>query len=172
MKQIYLILLSLIWLLAGCVNSNVTSFTDPDYVSTKYKHPIVWGMTKPIDAQQGIENKIVKYFKQAGVTATRGIDVFPPTKKLTEDTMKAALLKSEGDSLLVVKPKSATYQNLRTEATLYGNALEKVWIATIETKAENLEFSTTPVTELIYDSLAEKIVKKLLQDGIIGIGTK
>ena len=117
MKHIYLILLLFIGLPSGCVNSKITSFTDPDYASVKYDHPIVWAMTKPIDAQQGIENEIVKYFKQAGVNATRGIDVFPPTKKLTEETMKSALLKSEGDSLLVVKPKSATYQNLRTEVT-------------------------------------------------------
>ena len=172
MKYIYIIQIIFIWLLSGCVNSKVTSFTDPEYLSTKYHHPIVWAMTKPIDAQQGIENEIVNNFKKAGVTAIRGIDVFPPTKKLTEEAMKSALLKSEGDSLLIIKPKSATYQNLRTDVTLYGNALEKVWIATIETKSENLELTTTPTAELIYESLGEEIVKKLLHDGIIDSAEK
>ena len=124
-------------------------------------------MAKPIDAQQGIENELVNNFKKLGVIAIRGIDVFPPTKELTEEAMKSALLKSDGDSLLIIKPKSATYQNLRTDVTLYSNALEKVWIATVETKSDNLDLTPTPTSELIYESLGEEIVMKLLQDGII-----
>ena len=166
-KSIYITFTFLV-LLSGCASTTVSSFVDPEYATEKYSRPIVWGKIAPLEDRQRLENGIVKNFRNKGVNAIPGTQVFPPTRDITKEFIASALVKSGGDSLFIVSLKTGSnLYHMEYEATLYGNKIHKVWVGSVVTELQQAGVSNSQSNDVVFESTAEEIVNKIITDGVI-----
>lgn len=79
-----------VFLIAGCATANLSSYQDPKYANKRYSSFVVVTNFSDLDATRFIESKACEEFAKRGVQCKRGIDVFPPTRTLTNEQWVAA----------------------------------------------------------------------------------
>ncbi len=140
--------------LAGCASTDMTSFKDPSYASTSFDRILVVANLSNLDWRQQIESRLVQEFQEKGIFAMKGMDLFPPTRTLTDDQKISLLTENKIDSYILidvgetgtqqvyipqtgsstktegnvnVSGNTATYREKSTTTTYGGYTVSKPW---------------------------------------------
>jgi hypothetical protein len=89
--------------ISGCVNSNITSYTDP----TAHRHPaytsvIVFGLGMGLQDTETVESGATGALGKLGVQSFRGVDILPPTRTLSREDAAKAIAATGAQSALVI----------------------------------------------------------------------
>ncbi len=108
------------------------SFVDPDYQNYKAKNILLVVKGRSNEMQIETERYLKKYFAKTRVKITALRNIFPPTRKWTNEEMYQILLNRKVDSILTVtegnRSKKTTQYATRTnsntniQGTTYGNS--------------------------------------------------
>jgi hypothetical protein len=96
--------------LTGCASSTVSSYLEAGSRTQPFTHLIVVASNLPLEERLAAEQAMAKTMKAAGVRATVGTEVMPPTR-LNDAAFTAAAIKNsgaEGALVLFEKGKGAT----------------------------------------------------------------
>jgi len=149
-------------------STKVTSHVDPEYRSEKYNRPVIFASISPLSDKKLLENSFVNELKLNNIDAYPGTEVFSPTRELTEEYIVSALKNTDADSVLIVTMTSVSDDlRIQFETKVLGNKLHTVWIGSAETKLQAGGISNDSTMEIIFNSVAEKIVQQLMIDGVI-----
>jgi hypothetical protein len=104
MKSFTTIAVGLITLfsLFGCASTKMTSFKDPAFQSVSFKRILVVANTSDLEWRRKIEARMVQAFREVGVFAIEGVQLFPPTRELTDDEKVNILLQNNIDAYVSV----------------------------------------------------------------------
>ncbi|MBN1397199.1 MAG: hypothetical protein JXA06_04120 [Bacteroidetes bacterium] len=103
MKIIILILYtSLLIGFFGCASTNITSFIDPDYKTTNFTRVLIIANLSDLQWRQQIESRLVQEFRDNGIFALEGINLFPPTREFTEQEKIDLLIQNKIDSYILI----------------------------------------------------------------------
>ena len=100
-------------LLAGCTFSNVASYVDKGSDVRPFKHLIVVAGNLPLGERQAAEQKMASVLQKAGLQATLGTDVMPPTRLNDQAYINQQIAASGADGILQL------YQTDRSSRTAY-----------------------------------------------------
>ncbi|MFP4527788.1 MAG: hypothetical protein ACLFQX_04495 [Candidatus Kapaibacterium sp.] len=89
-------------ILAGCASTETTSFRDPEFIGKQYDKICVYADITDLKYRLLIENEMVKEFREAGVNAVRGYDLFPPTREWSDDDIHRALVDKSIEGYLLI----------------------------------------------------------------------
>lgn len=116
----------------GCASTSMTSFTDPSYRTTTFSRILVIANLSDLQWRQRIESRLVQEFRENGIFAMEGMNLFPPTRDLTDQEKIDLLVQNRIDSYIVVDVGETGTQQVyipqtgsstKTEGTvsIYGN---------------------------------------------------
>lgn len=96
-------LLILVFITSGCVSSDISSFTDPDYRgSPRFDSVMVFADRMGLEERRRTEDQIVQSLSSQGVAGYRSIDYAPPTRGDAFDQIADAMRRTGADALLIV----------------------------------------------------------------------
>lgn len=101
--KIYPILAVLAFVLASCVSTKTTSYSDPEYREKAFNSICVYADIDDFETREIIESKLVKELKSMGVNAQKSTDILPPTREWSEEELKNRVMTEKVDCLLKVK---------------------------------------------------------------------
>lgn len=124
-----LLILSVL-LLTACIQSEIQSFTDPDYKDSKFTRLIVDTTSLPDSAKIDASNIIIQRLKEAHYDVVDINEILPPTRTINPEDAKKLLSDSGYDNILritVTGDNSNTYvagvySHTNAYATAYGNS--------------------------------------------------
>lgn len=88
--------------LNGCAFSNVSSYVDRASDVSPFTHLIVVASNFPLSARQQAEEIMAEKVRGAGVQATVGVDVMPPTRLDDREYISTSIASSGADGLLII----------------------------------------------------------------------
>jgi len=110
-----LLLVAAVVLLAGCAGSNpnqTSTWRDPAYTGPGFRKIFVIGLSsRDLTDQRGFENLLVSTLQSAGVVAVPGWQYVPTDRTPDQETMRAAVLKSGADAVLLARLSGFTTQS-------------------------------------------------------------
>jgi len=114
--------------LAGCIITNVKGFTDNDYQGYRLKHMVVRAPNANFMFGDLLEKSMVVSLQARGIDAQSFMDMFPPTRKWTNEQITSELTGKGFDTIMYVNlvgsgEKSETVGYINTgNAFAYGNS--------------------------------------------------
>lgn len=97
--------LSLVGLLAGCARTELASYVDPAYQGRpKFTSAVVFAPNIPLKERSRIEDVAVEALAERGVAASRGMDVIPPTRQMTNEQVADAIIARGFEAVLIIFP--------------------------------------------------------------------
>lgn len=116
----------------GCASTSMTSFTDPAYRATNFSRVLVVVNLSDLQWRQRIESRMVEEFRDKGIFALEGMNLFPPTRDLTDEQKVDLLLQNGIDSYLVIGvgetgtqqvyiPQTGSSTKKEGNVSVYGN---------------------------------------------------
>ena len=116
----------------GCAWTSMTSFTDPSYRSTSFARILVVANVSNLQSRQRIESRLVQEFRDEGVFAMEGTNLFPPTRTLSDEQKVQLLRDNHIDSYIVIDvgetgtqqvyiPQTGSSTNTKGNVSVYGN---------------------------------------------------
>lgn len=125
----------LIYVLAnlyGCASTNMTSFTDPDFQSIKFKRILVVANVADLQWRQTIESRMVEAFRPVDVEAFESLRLFPPTRNFTNEEKIDLLNRYKIDGYITINvgesgvqsvyvPPTGSTTKTKGEVTVTGN---------------------------------------------------
>lgn len=116
------IIILTVFFLSSCATTDITSFTDPDFVNKKYKSFIVVTPNLNLEYSNLIQTKICSQFQKTGVSCTKGQILFPPTRDLTGE-QKSKIIKNNNITAYLLVYYNGGGTDTRQIANLsYGSA--------------------------------------------------
>ncbi len=117
MKFLYLFF---IFVLSGCANTKITGFIDPAYESNyEIDNVIVLSDGFSLEEQQSLENTFVEKFSMHNISTLRGLNVFPPTRKVETDKILDKLKSLNVDAVLYLTLKGKDISTTYIPPTFY-----------------------------------------------------
>jgi hypothetical protein len=118
--------------LAGCASTSMTSFTDPSYRATSFSRILVVANISDLQSRQRLESRLVEEFRSQGIFAMEGMNLFPPTRTLTDEQKIDLLVQNNIDSYIVVGvgetgtqqvyiPQTGSSTKTKGSVNVYGN---------------------------------------------------
>lgn len=142
-------------LLIGCASTKITTFTDPAYRSgSAFGRILVVAEISDLKWRQKMESRFVGEFGVRGIFAIEGINLFPPTRELSDQEKIDLLLENQIDAFVLIDVgdagvkqvyipetgsstqtkgtvsvygNTATYRERKTTTTYGGYTLSKPW---------------------------------------------
>lgn len=111
--------------LAGCASTSLTAYQDPAFATAGFGKVAVLAMGVQLDERIALENQLVGALRNKRVTADSTVQLFPPTRPMSDEELSAALLSSGYDAVLYVQ---------RVEA---GSKVEPSWTQMLGGDAAN-----------------------------------
>lgn len=112
-----------------CPTVRITSFIDPDFPNPGYSRIVPYAAVDNFEWRQALEGPIVERLLQRGLTAYRGADVLPPTRKWEPETEMAALRAAKADACLRISVADVSvhesYIPPKTETTVGHETKER-----------------------------------------------
>ena len=117
---------------SGCASTNITSFTDPDYKSTNFTRVLVITNLSDLQWRQQIESQLVQEFRDNGIFAMEGINLFPATREFTDQEKIDLLIQNKIDSYILIDvgetgtqqvyiPQTGSSTKTEGSVSVYGN---------------------------------------------------
>jgi hypothetical protein len=190
------IILLFCFLLAGCANSTITSVVDPYWTPREFSRIMVYMLCGPLDIQIMAEDIMVEKLREYNIDAVPSYKVIPPVREYTSEEWNRVFTEHDGILLIVLTdkyivettlPETTTTEgyidswgNIRSRTRTSGGGtissprlmfdiklydlflLEPVWSAFCRT-----EGTAMAKDKDIISSLANKLLEKLEEDGII-----
>jgi hypothetical protein len=121
-KTLVLIMLSII--LTACIQSEIQSFTDPDYKEAKFTKLVVNLNSLPISSRLEVEKIVIKRLTDAGYQAVLISDLLPPTRNYQNDEAISIVANSGVDFMLAINVLENTSSSslVGFNNYTYGNA--------------------------------------------------
>lgn len=114
MKKLFFVLsICILFLLAGCSQTKVTSFVDPDFKDKKYMKLIIFAATDNLALRSKFEKIVINQFnernqyKQYSVFAVSSLDLFPPTREIKPEEVQAVFEANQIDGILQIEVKGS-----------------------------------------------------------------
>jgi len=98
-----LLVLSLVMMLAGCASTNMSAYKDPEFSDTKYSSFVVITNFKSLTDRDFLESRMCDKLSLVGVACKRGLDVFPPTRELSEIKWIKTFRDSGAEALIFIE---------------------------------------------------------------------
>jgi len=92
----------IILIAAGCIKTQVRSYTDTKYTSYQIESVAILTISKDIGLSSAIEDSLSKMFTEANVVSVKSRDILPPTRGYSEEEIRNAFLSRGITSLIVV----------------------------------------------------------------------
>ena len=129
--------------LAGCASTSLTSYQDPAFATASFGKVAVLATGVQLDEQIALENQLVGALRNKRVAAESTLRVFPPTRAVSDEEMRAALRADGYDSILYVQRVEAGSKNEPSWTQMFGgdaayNTAEHLY-ASFDTSLVNLE---------------------------------
>ncbi|MCR9176153.1 MAG: hypothetical protein NXI19_09165 [Alphaproteobacteria bacterium] len=124
---------ALVLLVTACVRTNLTSYTDPQIPPTfQLGKTMVFAGSMPLAERIPVESKFVELLDAEGIEAVRGVDIIPPTQKMSKEQIAQTLMDSEIDQTIVFSgyqksldsqyvPQTYTPGTSYSTVNVYGN---------------------------------------------------
>ena len=136
----------------GCASTSMTSFTDPSYRSTSFSRLLVIANLSDLQWRQRLERRLVQEFRENGIFAMEGMNLFPPTRDLTDQEKIDLLIQNQIDSYIVVGvgeigtqqvyiPQTGSSTKTEGSVSVYGN------IATYREKSKTTAYGGYTVSK-------------------------
>jgi hypothetical protein len=90
--------------IGGCASTSMSSFRDPQYLNHKCERIAVIVGSSNLMVRAELEQKMVRSFREDGVFAIAGTQIFPPTRTIADSTIAPTLLEKGIDSYLLIAP--------------------------------------------------------------------
>lgn len=127
MKKITILLL--LFSLAGCASTNLTSYVDPEFRNKTYNSFVIEYLSNDLQRKSFIEKRVAEILFTKGIRTHIGIDVFPPTRKLSNEEIGRIIHRTGAEGYLLIAMTNAysvqTYvpptYNTSGSAYSYGN---------------------------------------------------
>lgn len=192
--QRFFLAVSLILLVSSCAYTRVTSFKDTERAAGKtYTKIAVLAPLDDLATRSVLEKAFVLKFNGKGVSATPSVSIIPPTRNPSKEEIVAKLREGGYDALLLVDLTDSYQENVTMPGyatTLWGKSgavttysggntaskprtkfrIQLLDVASQQNVWVSSTFTTGNVwagTETMAQSLAEKTVNKLTDDGLI-----
>jgi len=192
--QRFFLAVSLILLVSSCAYTRVTSFKDNERAAGKtYAKIAILAPLSDLATRSAIEKAFVLKFNEKGVSATPSLSIIPPTRNPSKEEIEAKLREGGYDALLFVDLTDSYRENVATPGyatTLWGKSgavttysggntaskprtkfrIQLLDLASYQNVWVSSTFTTGNVwagPETMAQSLAEKTVSKLKDDGLI-----
>lgn len=171
----------IIFVVAGCASTSLSSFTDPEYTERTFRSVVVWADSADLELRQALETTLVNQLKaDTGASVVRSIDVAPPTRGFSSveivqifrgENIEAAITIMLADSTTPQQGGFKIFGDLSSSAIPMGAAK----INLIDIDAETIAWtSTASVSGNTYASLqdarksaARAVVRELLNIGLL-----
>lgn len=98
-----ILLIGLCALLAGCAETDMTGFVDPQYKNYHVSHLVVRVKGAKLDNTLNAEQAFAKQLAERHVKVTKYTDVIPPTRSYSATQETVLLRKTGADSLLTIE---------------------------------------------------------------------
>ena len=120
MLRTYLVLIGASVLAACTARTSVTSFIDPAYRQTQtFSSVAVFAVGVDLEEQQTIEDTVAQRFAEHNVRAIRGIDLVPPTRRVTKEEWTQDILASGADTVLIISKTGQGVSHAYVPQTYY-----------------------------------------------------
>ncbi|PKL81138.1 MAG: hypothetical protein CVV25_01485 [Ignavibacteriae bacterium HGW-Ignavibacteriae-4] len=99
-----LVLLILVSVVAtSCVSIETTSYSDPDFTNKKYAKFCIYSVEQNLNRRALVERVFSDEFKDAGIYAVEGSNIFPPTRTWEEGDFQSQLIKNGFDGFIKIE---------------------------------------------------------------------
>ncbi len=98
----FLVGLVIVVFIVSCASTKMTSFRDPAFQSVSFNRILVVANTSDLEWRRKIEGKMAQAFRDVGVFAIEGVQLFPPTRELTDSEKVKILLQNNIDAYVSV----------------------------------------------------------------------
>lgn len=90
-------------ILTSCATTNTTSFTDPDFIGKRFYNICIYANVDDYQQKVELENEMTKVFSEKGVSVLQGSQLFPPTRKWTDEEIQKSLKDRNVDGYLLIQ---------------------------------------------------------------------
>ena len=168
MKVNPLLSIFLLWQLAGCASTKVSSHLDAEYAGTVFDRPLVFVSIDRLSHKQSLEDSFVRALNKIGVSAIRGTLLFPPTRNASAQDIFNVFMQSDADSMMLISLKEGSRTVQEFEVKIIGKKIDSLaWVGQSRTE-ELLENITKDLSlKSMFNSVANGIVSKLVEDDLL-----
>jgi hypothetical protein len=89
--------------LAGCASTSLTSFRDPAFADARFGKVAVLASGVQLDDRIALENRMVGALRNKRIAAEAVIRLFPPTRQISDEDLRTALLAEGYDAILYIQ---------------------------------------------------------------------
>jgi hypothetical protein len=89
--------------LAGCASTSLTSYRDPAFADAQFGKVAVLASGVQLDDRIALENRMVGALRNKRIAAEAVIRLFPPTRPISDEELRSALLSEGYDAILYVQ---------------------------------------------------------------------
>ncbi|MBI2799155.1 MAG: hypothetical protein HYX63_02540 [Gammaproteobacteria bacterium] len=107
-------------MLAACATTRVESYRDPAFVGRSFHCPLVVAQIDGPAHKRAIEDAFANKISSKGVRVFKGLDVFPPTRILSNEEKALAFIQSDADCMIFVSLKEGTVHEEKYEIRVTG----------------------------------------------------
>lgn len=127
-----------------------------------------------IGHRQTIEDSFVSALKAVRVEGSRGVDIWPPIRNMTEEQEALAFLESDSDCLVRISlKKGAVIAQSYEVVVLEKFSAYNIWVGTASTRSiiEPITAHSILTDDVdmsaMFDSMAREVVNQLIKDGVL-----
>jgi hypothetical protein len=89
--------------LAGCASTSLTSYRDPAFADARFGKVAVLASGVQLDDRIALENRMVGALRNKRIAAEAVIRLFPPTRQISDEDLRTALLAEGYDAILYIQ---------------------------------------------------------------------
>lgn len=110
-------------LLVGCASTKMTTYKDPEFSNVTYRSLVVSSNSQDLEHKGYMETRICQELSIYDVKCQRSIDVFPPTRKFTDEQWVQRFINSGADALVTIEltDSYSTQSYVPQSSTTTGN---------------------------------------------------
>jgi len=122
--------------LAGCANTKLTAYTDPAFQNAPYRSFVAHATNADLETQRLFSSEACEALRSRKAICTPALEIFPPTRKYTDDEVTETLQARGVDGYLLIAigggSSSSQYLGSQSLATVnaYGTSISSTNIAT------------------------------------------
>jgi hypothetical protein len=102
--RVFVLVIAVALVVAGCASTKiVTEWSNPEYVSPRFKRILVFGVSKQSSIRRTFEEEFVNKLKAAGVNAVPSYLYIPEDGQVDEARLNEAVKKANADAVIITR---------------------------------------------------------------------